>query len=565
MTRSQASYDGVNLSILRRYLPDAHTPGPPRVTYTPPAMRPRFVPVGSRRLALLLLVALATGCASASPPLPSSATQSASASTPSTHSAPVGVAVIGHSGATGYDSDPTQPGQDVGANSWATGSNPEVESIFLRLFADDPSLEGHATNLAIDGSDVVSLRQQATELVGRTPLPQVVLVQSIDNDMRCDGTDAANYEPYWLHLLDVLDILTQGAPEAQIFFVSQWADVETYDRAVFSLDPDHLTGDGPCDTVNPQTGQLEPAKEAYLQGLINDYWTIVTNVCGSYPTCRTDGGAMQGMDLAPEDMSADFNHLSVAGHAKMAAIEFEALFGQRLSLVGLGDSIPGAGDRDGPTGVCTCVSYVRRYGELAASALGAPVETTNLARDDGLGSSALLNRVRTEERYRTAIAAADLITLTIGTNDWQGACDWPGDEACWAAGAASVPADIDAILSEIEELRAGKPTVIRVTNYYDWYIDFPNNPTSLGDPNGPIPQEFLDYYRGALEAFNASICDSAAKHDTVCVDIAGPFNGTAHDQAATDLLNADHVHPNQAGHDLIANTIAAAGYNPLGP
>jgi len=149
-----------------------------------------------RRLAILLLVALATACASASPPLPSPATQSASASAPLGPSAPVGVAVIGHSGATGYDSDPTQPGQDVGANSWATGTNPEVESIFLRLLADDPGLDGHATNLAIGGSNVVSLAQQATQLVRRTPLPRVVLVQSIDNDMRCDGTDAANYEPY---------------------------------------------------------------------------------------------------------------------------------------------------------------------------------------------------------------------------------------------------------------------------------------------------------------------------------------------------------------------------------
>ncbi len=36
--------------------------------------------------------------------------------------------MIGHSGATGYDSDPTRPGVDVTANSWATGTNPSVDS-----------------------------------------------------------------------------------------------------------------------------------------------------------------------------------------------------------------------------------------------------------------------------------------------------------------------------------------------------------------------------------------------------------------------------------------------------
>ncbi len=238
-----------------------------------------------------------------------------------------GIAVIGHSGATGYDSDPDRPGEDIRANSWATGTNPQVASIYLRLLGTNPSLEGHATNIAIDGSDVVSLIGQATNLVGRTPKPQLVLVQSIDNDMKCDGTDAANYEPYRAKLTQVMDILTQGLPEAQIFFVSQWADVQTYDRVVFSVKPQHLTGAGPCDTVSPATGKIDPAKEAYLQGLVNDYFGIVTETCALYPTCRTDGGAMQQMDLAPGDMSSDLNHLSVAGHAKMAEITFAALYG----------------------------------------------------------------------------------------------------------------------------------------------------------------------------------------------------------------------------------------------
>jgi len=298
----------------------------------PPRRRHRTVTTRSPGVALLLIGLLVSGCGSGSPSAsagPASGLPSASGPAASSTglSKPVGIAVIGHSGATGYDSDPDRPGEDVKANSWATGTNPLVQSIYVRMLATNPSLQGHTTNIAIDGSNVASLIAQASQLVDRTPKPQLVLIQTIDNDQKCDGTDAANYDPYRTKLTQVLDTLAQGLPDAQIFIVSQWADVETYDRVVFAIDPSHLAGDGPCDTVNPQTMQIDPAKEASLQSLIDDYWGIVTDVCTLHPTCRTDGGAMQHFDLKPEDLASDLNHLSVAGHAKMAAMAWAVLNG----------------------------------------------------------------------------------------------------------------------------------------------------------------------------------------------------------------------------------------------
>ena len=287
----------------------------------------RSVPV-----AVVLCALLVSGCATASGgPSPSAggllATSARASASASLSSETVGIAVIGHSGATGYDSDPDRPGEDVRANSWATGTNPQVHSIYLRLLAGDPSLKGHTLNLAIDGTDVVSLIAQASQLAGRLPGAELVLVQSIDNDIRCDGTDAANYQQYRTKLTQVLDILTHDLPKATIFFVSQWATVATYDRVVFSLKPGHLTGDGPCDTVDFATGQIDAAKEVFLQGLVTDYWDIVTETCALYVVCRTDGGAMQQMDLVAGDLASDLSHLSVAGHAKMAAMVWEALNG----------------------------------------------------------------------------------------------------------------------------------------------------------------------------------------------------------------------------------------------
>jgi hypothetical protein len=296
----------------------------------PPRHRHRALTTRSPGAAVLVIGLLASGCGPGSPsasPSPASSLPSAPAASTTGSSEPVGIAVIGHSAATGYDSDPDRPGERVKANSWATGTNPLVQSIYLRMLATNPSLEGHATNIAVDGSNVAGLLAQASQLVDRTPKPQLVLVQTIDGDMKCDGTDAANYDPYRTKLTEVLDTLAQGLPEAQIFIVSQWADVETYDRVVFAIDPSKLAGDGPCDTVNAETMQIDPAKEAYLQGLVDDYWGIVTDVCALHPTCRTDGGAMQDFDLEPEDLSSDLDHLSVAGHAKMAAMVWAVLNG----------------------------------------------------------------------------------------------------------------------------------------------------------------------------------------------------------------------------------------------
>jgi lysophospholipase L1-like esterase len=235
-----------------------------------------------------------------------------------------------------------------------------------------------------------------------------------------------------------------------------------------------------------------------------------------------------------------------------------------LLLVGLGDSVPGAGDHERPPSyACDCESFVTLYGALAAEALGKPVVVTNLATNDSLESGELLERVRSDERHRAALAAADLVTLTIGTNDWQGPCNWPNEDACWASGLATVPANVGRILDEIIALRAGRPTAIRLTTYYDAYIGFPDNLTNGGDPNGPMPQAFLDFYRAEQAKFYEALCDQAEARAVVCVDLWAPFNGAGHDQDAGTYLLPDHVHPNQAGHALIADAVAAVGFEPL--
>ena len=41
------------------------------------------------------------------------------------------------------------------------------------------------------------------------------------------------------------------------------------------------------------------------------------------PDCWTDGAAMREMTVTTQDLARDFNHLSVEGHAKMAALAWQ--------------------------------------------------------------------------------------------------------------------------------------------------------------------------------------------------------------------------------------------------
>lgn len=107
---------------------------------------------------------------------------------------PVGVIAIGHSGLTGEGSDPDRPGQDAMKNSWATGDVPAVNSIYQRLIAVRPDTKGHVANMAVGGATSDTLASQAMAALEEVPAPELVIIQTIDNDIRCDGTDEAHLE-----------------------------------------------------------------------------------------------------------------------------------------------------------------------------------------------------------------------------------------------------------------------------------------------------------------------------------------------------------------------------------
>jgi hypothetical protein len=236
------------------------------------------------------------------------------------------IVVLGHSGTTGYDSDPRHPETDALENSWATGTAPGIDSIYRRLLRTHPALRGNTTSLGVDGSTVDDLSQQVATMLTLRPLPDVVIIQTVDNDIRCDGTDAENEKAFGRTLGRVLTTINREDRHAQIFFVDQWGSVATYTNAVRTLPAavSAASGTGLCDTYTTG-GQVRPAGVAALQRIVDGYYATVERVCAAHRACWTDRGALKRMPLTIEDIAPDLNHLSKKGLALMAAYAWRAM------------------------------------------------------------------------------------------------------------------------------------------------------------------------------------------------------------------------------------------------
>lgn len=232
---------------------------------------------------------------------------------------PIGLIAIGHSGLTGEGTGgPREP-----ENSWATGTSPEVNSVYLRLAAARPETLGHVANTAQGGAVADALTDQAQSALQIVPHPALVIVSTIDNDIRCDGSDAQHVPEFGAAVADALDVITSASPDSKILVVGQAGRPSpAFLEQLVAHDPSvkqTLTGSGICDFFD-QNGNLVQQHFETLTAIINGYEAEETRVCGTVPQCSTDGGARAAYQDKLENFSSDWNHLNVRGQAAEASL-----------------------------------------------------------------------------------------------------------------------------------------------------------------------------------------------------------------------------------------------------
>jgi lysophospholipase L1-like esterase len=217
------------------------------------------------------------------------------------------------------------------------------------------------------------------------------------------------------------------------------------------------------------------------------------------------------------------------------------------TVLALGDSVP-SGAR------CGCRPFPQMYGALLHQRTGAPVTVDNRAVG-GLDTTGLIAQLRTPA-MQAAVRRSDVVLVTIGANDFSdhhdevvhGRCE-QGDHDCVSDELGSMGAHLGSVLATIRALRAGQPTTLLVTGYWNVFEDGAVARRAFGASG---LQASLQLTRRA----NAVIASVSASAGARYVDLFAPFQ--QHGGDITSLLAWDGNHPDAAGHELIARALLGA-------
>jgi lysophospholipase L1-like esterase len=230
-----------------------------------------------------------------------------------------------------------------------------------------------------------------------------------------------------------------------------------------------------------------------------------------------------------------------------------------LSYVALGDSLSttyGGANKAWPS----------IYGKAAGKALGEELVVESEAIP-GITSGDLLSMLHDSTSLRDQIAAAEIVTIYIGGNDFRnaneaalvGGCAAEGDLSCHRDALEGLKERLEAIVEELLSLRSPSDTIIRMLDNFD---RFPDNEVIRAEG---YPKEYSETIRPILQEWNEFTCDLAESKDIPCVSLYEAFNGPRGEESPFEagLLGSDGDHLSDRGHRAVAAELAKLGFAPL--
>jgi len=205
---------------------------------------------------------------------------------------------------------------------------------------------------------------------------------------------------------------------------------------------------------------------------------------------------------------------------------------QPLTVVALGDSWPEGAHCGG------CRTFAGLYAdglEAETSRAITFVDLTGQAQpffdSEGGGTASLLHALLDDDTFQEKVASGDAIMIATGPNEIgrafepyaAGNCGKSDDYECVKRLEDFWRGNFNDILDEIDRLRGGRPTAVRLVSAANFFVSDPSATEGL-------PRDAMTFGSKVFKALNDAACDAARAHQASCVDVRRVLNGPTLDQ-----------------------------------
>lgn len=217
---------------------------------------------------------------------------------------------------------------DAPANSWSTGTNAGVNSIYSRILAANPAISGKNFNYARTGAKMTDLAGQVGTAAGQN-VEYVTILMGANDVCTSSESTMTSVQTFHDQFQTAMTTLTQRLPNARVYVLSVpnvynlWSVLKDNSsaRATWSLL-------GICQSMlaSPlSTRQADVARRERVRQRNIDFNAQLQLVCAQYVQCRFDNNAVFNTVFTAADVSSrDYFHPSLTGQAKLAQTAWDA-------------------------------------------------------------------------------------------------------------------------------------------------------------------------------------------------------------------------------------------------
>ncbi|MFF2652016.1 SGNH/GDSL hydrolase family protein [Streptomyces sp. NPDC058045] len=235
---------------------------------------------------------------------------------------PDSVAAVGDSITRGFDACSVL--SDCPEVSWATGSDPDVDSLAVRLLGRDRA-SAHSWNYAVSGARMTDLPGQMAKAATRRP--KLVAVLAGANDAcRTSVSAMTPVDDFRADFERSMRVLRKKTSKAQVYVASVpdlkrlWSEgrANPLGKQIWKL--------GICPSMLSDSDALDSAarkRRDAVRDRVVAYNAVLKDVCARDRRCRYDGGAVFDYRFGTDQLSHwDWFHPSRDGQARLAEIAY---------------------------------------------------------------------------------------------------------------------------------------------------------------------------------------------------------------------------------------------------